>query len=51
MKKTKFNPLAFRFRPEERAALRALAKRWGVSQVAVLRRLLAEATAKEGSRQ
>lgn len=42
--KNRLYPLAFRLRGDERAALKTLAQRWGVKQVEVIRRLLADAT-------
>ncbi|MGB9798535.1 MAG: hypothetical protein ACPLUL_00360 [Thermanaerothrix sp.] len=42
-KKGALKPLSFRLYADEREALKRLAQRWGVKQVAVIRRLLAEA--------
>jgi len=40
---TRYSPLAFRLRPDERAQLRELAGRWQIKQVEVIRRLLRQA--------
>lgn len=40
-------PMAFRFRPQEREQLRELARRWGVKQIQVVRRLLSQAWERE----
>jgi hypothetical protein len=45
--KTTIAPIAFRFRPQEREALRALARRWNTKQIEVIRRLLTQALERE----
>lgn len=42
-KKGILRPLSFRLYENEREVLKRLAQRWGVKQVVVIRRLLAEA--------
>lgn len=45
--KNRLYPLAFRLRGNEREALKTLAQHWGVKQVEVIRRLLADAIKRE----